>query len=385
MIHLDNNATTRPCDAARAAAGHAADVLWGNPSSVHRAGQAARHAVELARAEMAALLGVTPRSIVFTSSGTESIDLAIRGSLAATGRGVIVTTRVEHASVRDLCEDLARRGAAEVRWAPLTPSGLVDLDALDAMLDPGVAIASIQWANNETGTIQPVAEIARRCRARGVRFHTDAVQAVGKIPLGLGGEEGPDLLSASAHKFHGLKGVGVLWLRPGVAVAPTLLGTQELGRRGGTENVPGILAAGAAAREAAEWLADPTRAAAQGTLRDRFERHVLGRLSWAVGNAPGAARLWNTSNLAFPRLEAEPILMMLSERGVFASAGAACSSGSLEPSPVLLALGIEPERAHGSIRFSLSRETTEREIDEAARLVVECVTRLRASTSGVVG
>ncbi len=219
--------------------------------------------------------------------------------------------------------------------------------------------------------------IANLCRERGVHFHCDAVQIIGKEPVGA-----PlpcDLLSFSPHKFHGPKGVGVLWTRPGVKLRPTLLGTQELGRRGGTENVPGILGAGVAAREAAAWLADPAARAAIGALRDHFEGVILKAVPDAVINGHSVPRLWNTTNIGFPRLEAEALLLLLSERGLCASAGAACSSGSLDPSPVLLAMGVPEPIAHGSLRFSLSKHTTRDEIDQAARTVIESVARLRAS------
>jgi cysteine desulfurase len=254
------------------------------------------------------------------------------------------------------------------------------MDALAASLTPDTALVSIQWANNETGVIQPVETIASLCRERGVLFHCDAVQVIGKEPVG--SSLPCDLLSFSPHKFHGPKGVGVLWTRPGVKLRPTLLGTQELGRRGGTENVPGIIGAGVAAREAAEWLADPAARSAIGALRDHFENLILKAVPDAVINGQGAPRLWNTTNIGFPRLEAEALLLLLSERGLCASAGAACSSGSLDPSPVLLAMGVPEPIAHGSLRFSLSKHTTREEIDQAARTVIESVTRLRASLPG---
>ena len=350
---------------------------WHNPSSVHRAGQAARREVELARAQVAELIGAAPREIVFTSGGTESIDLAIRGVLEASKPRVVVSTKVEHAAVRDLLEDLAARGGVEVRYAPVDREGLVDLGALPGLLE-GARLASIQWANNETGAIQSVREIHELCRQRGVTFHCDGTQWVGKETT----ESLPcDLLTFSPHKFHGVKGVGVLWARRGIAMRPTLHGTQELGRRGGTENVPGIVGAGVACREAMEWLDDPSRRERLAGLRDQFEKAVLSGVPDARVNGPRepGKRLWNTTNIAFPRLEAEALLLLLSERGVNASAGAACSSGSLDPSPVLLAMGIPPELAHGSLRFSLSKETTQDDVDTGAAAVIECVQRLRSS------
>lgn len=378
VVYLDNNATTRPSPGVVRAVGSALAEYWQNPSSVHRAGQTARQQVELARKDVAALIGARPREITFTSGGTEAIDLAIRSGLGP--GGVLVTSRVEHAAVRELAEQLEKTGA-EVRWCPLVEGGvgLINPKLLSIFL-PGASLVSVQWVNNETGVVQPVEEIAALCRGAGVLFHCDATQWVGKLPV-VGGERAAafDYLTFAPHKFHGPKGVGVLWSRRGAPVRPAIHGTQEQGRRGGTENVPGILGAGVAAREAMEWLADAGERERLSLLRDRFERRVLAACPGAVVNGAGAPRLWNTTNIAFPRLEAEAILLMLSERGVCASAGAACSSGSLDPSPVLLAMGIPEELAHGSVRFSLSKETTEAEIEEAAETVIACIETLRAS------
>ena len=406
MVYLDNNATTRPSPGVIAAVESALTEFWHNPSSIHRPGQAARHQVELSRQSAADLLGAKPREIVFTSGGTEALDLAIRGIITRPppSRGsatpTIVSSKVEHAAVRDLLEDLEKRGQARIARAPIDRAGIVDVAALPALLQ-GAALAVFQWANNETGIIQPVAEIHSACRAAGVPFLCDAVQWVGKEevakwPSGRAAEGAKtqstlplrhsatsplpaDLLVFSPHKFHGPKGVGILWARQGIGLAPTIHGAQELGRRGGTENVPGILGAGVACREARQWLADPRPRAELAALRDAFETEILTALPDAVVNSAGApgGRLWNTTNIGFPRLEAEALLLMLSERGVCASAGAACSSGSLDPSPVLLSMGIPPEIAHGSLRFSLSKETTPKELGQAAAITIECVKRLR--------
>lgn len=381
MIDLDHNATTRPSPAVAAAVTTSLSTHWHNPSSIHRAGQDARNQVELARAAVASLVAADPKEIIFTSSGTEAIDLAIRGSLASLPNSptppVVVSTAVEHAAVRDLLGHLAKRGQIELRLATVSRDGIVDPDSLAPLLD-AASLCSIQWANNETGIIQPLAHIARLCREKRVAFHADATQWIGKEPIDSSSPV-PDLLSFAPHKFHGPKGVGVLRVRRGVPLAPTLLGSQELGRRGGTENVPGIVGAGVAAREAVAFLADPSLRAHQAALRDRFEAAILAAIPDAVVHGRAVPRLWNTSNIAFPRLQAEAVLLMLSERGVCASAGAACSSGSLDPSPVLLAMGIPPELAIGSVRFSLGRDTTVAEIDSAAAIVIECANRLRAS------
>jgi len=388
MIYLDNNATTRPSPAVVRAATAALEDAWHNPSSVHRPGQAARATVELARAETARLINAKPREIIFTSGGTEALDLAVRGSLEARtpagGKGVLVTSAVEHAALRDLGEDLGR-SRAQVRLAPLSPGGVIDVGALPPLL-AGATTAAFAWANNETGAIQPVEQIGRACREAGVTFVVDGTQWVGKMPADTSSLPA-DFMAFSPHKFHGPNGVGVLWARAGARLRPRLLGAQELGRRGGTENVPGIAGAGAACAEAAAWLADDARRARLAGDRDEFERLVLAGSPGAVVNgvtAPGA-RLWNTTNIAFPRLEAEAILMLLSEAGVCASAGAACSSGSLEPSPVLLAMGIDPAVAHGAVRFSLGRDTTPDEVRDAAAIVVRCVARLRGSTGSALG
>jgi len=361
---------------------------WGNPSSMHRMGQSARRRVELARRTVATFLNATAREIVFTAGGTESIDYAIRGVLAARRspeKNVLVTTGVEHAAVSKLAASLGEAGQVEVRHAPLLAGGVVDARALAPMLDERVAMASIQWANNETGARQPVEAIGELCKERGIPFHCDGTQQVGKGPADV--KAFPvDFVTCSAHKFHGPKGVGVLYIRRGSRIAPVMHGAQELGRRGGTENVAGIVGMGVAAEQAMEWIADPSNAERMQTLRDGFERAVCERVEGAVVNAPEPpnTRLWNTANLAFPKLEAEALLMLLSEQGVCASAGSACASGSLEPSAVLMAMGLPEEHAHGSIRFSLSRETTQDELDEAVEIIAASVARLRGSSSAAL-
>jgi cysteine desulfurase len=407
VIYLDNNATTRPSAAVAAAVGAALQEHWCNPSSVHRAGQAARQKLELARQSLARLIGTRARFLTITGSGTESLDLAIRGSLLAQGRigarrtrepGALLTTPVEHGAVRELAHALEREEGVRTLWAELDTDGCVDASSVERLLaeNPDTAVVSVQWANNETGAIHPVGAIERICRERRVVFHCDATQWVGRMPTavgaaGAGGGAGggassegaldPDLLTYSPHKFHGPKGVGVLYVRAGVAIRPVVHGEQELGRRGGTENVPGIVGAGLAAEEALAFVNDAEARARVGRLRDEFERGVLAAVPDARVNGPSdpARRLYNTSNIGFPRLEAEALLLLLSERGVCCSAGSACSSGSLEPSPVLRAMGVPEERAHGSLRFSLSRETTAAEVREAVGIVAECVERLRRS------
>lgn len=385
MIDLDQNATTQPSPAVVDAMVRGLTQAWANPSSVHRAGQAARHAVELARTALAALINAKPREIVLTSGGTESLHLALRGTLEALGttanRPLLATTRTEHSAVRELAEELERSGRIEVAWLPTDARGVLDLAALAETCRRRPWLVAVQWANNETGVVQPVDAISAAARSAGTLFLCDATQWVGKMPVA--SPAFADLLTFSPHKFHGPKGVGVLWLRQGVRLRPQSPGSQELGRRAGTENVAGIIGAGVAAEEAAAWLADPSGREAGRSLRDRFEAAVLAGLPGAVVNGAGAERLWNTSNIGFPRLEAEALLMSLSERGIFASAGAACSSGSLDPSPVLLAMGIPPEVAHGSLRFSLGRRTTAAEVDSAAQAVIEVVRRHDSALAGL--
>lgn len=387
MIYLDANATTPPLPDVVDAMRRCLEETWANPSSIHRAGQAARHAAELARSDVAALVGCSERELVFTSGGTEAADLAIRGTLQANDRRTIVTSPLEHSAVRDLAKRLHETGQARVLWLDHDRQGRVQPDSLEHILREQrseVGLVSVMAANNETGVIQPIAQLAGIARSAGVPFHTDATQVVGRLPVRMA-ELGVDLLSCSAHKLHGPKGVGALAIRRGVHVRATLTGgPQERERRAGTENVPGIVGFGAAASAARAWLADagPRRGA---ELRDLLERLVLKQEPEAVVHGADAERLWNTASIAFPRLEAEAILLALSERGVAASAGAACSSGSLEPSPVLLAMGIPPALAHGSVRFSISRRTTEPEIRQAAVQIVDAVRSVRETSRNALG
>ena len=384
-IYLDNNATTRPADAVVSAMTRTLREHWANPSSVHRLGQAARRETELSRSSVAELIGCQERELVFVSGGTEAVNLAIRGALAAQpNRRVLVTSRLEHSAVRELAEALASQGV-EVLWLGNDDRGLVDVEALRALLEtraPEIGLVSVMWVNNETGVIQPVQTMGELCRQFGVRFHTDATQAVGRTAVEIRALP-IDLLSFAAHKFHGPQGIGALYIRRGVRIQPQVIGgPQERRRRGGTENAAAIVGFGVAAELAARWLAagGPREL---GGRRDALERGIVERLTDTVVNGLGAPRIEGTSNIAFLGLEAEAILLMLSERGVCASAGAACSSGSMDPSPVLRAMGLAPEASHGSIRFGLSRETTRDEIDRAVRIVVEVVTRLRESLAAV--
>ncbi|HZW08812.1 MAG TPA: cysteine desulfurase family protein [Phycisphaerales bacterium] len=400
LIYLDNNATTQPAEQVVEAVAQAMRTRWANPSSIHRAGQDARHAVELARASVAALIGANPKNITFTSGGTESIDLAVRGVLSTPSTHSppqptpvrVVSTRIEHAAVRELLVSLEKQGAVTLGFLDTDGWGCVKAESLEREITPGTRLVSVQWANNETGTVQEIGAIAARCRAVGAVFHCDGTQWVGKNDTDVGEVSGSpppcDILTFSAHKWHGPKGVGIVWARPGVRLPPRIHGTQEKGRRGGTENAEGIIGAGVAAQLAAGWLADAAGRERGRELCDRFNTRVFAGLGdmqlrdntvAAAGAAPCPARLWNTTNIGFHRLEAEALLMAFSEQGLCASAGAACSSGSLDPSPVLLAMGVPAEFAHGSVRFSLSRYSTREEIDRAAEIVIACVRKVRRS------
>lgn len=375
VVYLDNNATTRPAPEVIAAMMPMYEEYYGNPSSVHRFGQRARQAIDEAREQLAALVGASAGELTFTGGGTEAVNTAVRGILATRSpRRRIVVSAVEHSATRELCRQLAREGA-EIVTLEVDPAGRLDLDELKAALSDEVALVSLMWANNETGILFPVREIAAMCREKKVPFHCDGTQAVGKIPVNIA-DLGIDAMSLASHKFHGPKGVGSLFARRGLRVRPLIIGgPQEHSRRGGTENVPGIVGMGKAAELAKIALPEMDRVRA---MRDRLESAILRTIPEARVNGSVDARLPNTTNIGFPRLEAEAILLLLSEQGICASAGAACSSGSLEPSHVLKAMKIDPKIAHGAIRFSLSRYTTEAEIDRALAVLPGVIDRLRA-------
>lgn len=402
QVYLDNNATTRPSGEVVGAVASAMERFWHNPSSIHRPGQEAKHAVEIARGQVAALLGVKSREITFTGSGTEAIDLAIRGTLGAarrtnTRKNIIITSPIEHSAIGNLCKQLVGnndgQSLARVVTLPVDRSGVVDVTGLESLIKEHaceggseIAIVSMQWVNNETGVVQPVDRVGEICDRHNVVFHCDATQWVGKMPVDQSSEHAPriDLLSCSPHKFHGPKGVGVLWVRRGVGLVPTIPGSQELGRRGGTEPVPAILGAGVAAKQAMEWVNDERNLARAAALRDQLERGVLDRCEGSMVNTTinPDERIWSTTSIGFPRLEAEALLLGLSERGVCVSAGSACASGSLDPSPVLLAMGVEEVVAHGSIRMSVGRTTMEAEIEHAIEVIAGVWAQLSRSMPG---
>lgn len=350
---------------------------WGNPSSVHRAGIAARRRVDLARETVADLVGCRANEIVFTSGGTEAGNLAIVGGVehvleACPARRIVACPPTEHPAVRDAVADCTRRGARS-RELAVDADGVVDLEALATFLaEEGdrCALVSVMWANNETGVVQPIERIGALCREHGVLFHTDAVQWVGRMPCDF--DSLPiDLLSCSAHKFHGPKGVGALVIRQGVRVSPRALGgSQERERRGGTENVAAIAGMAAACELARTWL-DGGHLDRMTALRERFETLLLDRIEGALIHGRGVRRLWNTTSLALPGRSSQMLVMVLSERGLAASGGAACASGSVQPSGVLLAMGVDPELAASSLRLSFGRDTGTGELEQAACLLAE--------------
>jgi cysteine desulfurase len=374
-IYFDNNATTRVADEVFEAMQPYFCELYGNPSSMHTFGGQVGVQVRTAREQVAHLLGCHPSEVIFTSCGTESDSTAILGTLAAVPhRRKVITTRVEHPAVLTVCRDLENRGY-EVIELGVDKHGRLDLDELESQLDDDTAIVTIMSANNETGTIFPVERIAEMVTERGITFHTDAVQIVGKVPLNLA-ESRINLLSLSGHKLHAPKGVGVLYVRKGTRIAPFLLGGhQEGGRRAGTENVPGIVGLGKACELAAQSMDDEnTRVKA---LRDKLEKAILTNCPDSRINGDPEHRLPNTTNISFEYIEGEAILLMLDQFGICASSGSACTSGSLEPSHVLRAMGVPFTAAHGSIRYSLSRYNTEEDVDLTIEKMPQIIERLR--------
>ncbi len=380
MIYLDNNATTPVHPLVREAMLPFLGEMFGNPSSPHAAGRAARDAVEQARARVAALLGAAPDSIVFTTSGTEAINTAVRGALTAQpGKRHIVTSATEHSATRKLCERLAGEGC-EVTWLRVDAAGLPCPDEFAAALRPDTAIATLAWANNETGVIFPIEEMARAADARRVVFHVDAVQAAGKIPIDLS-RVPAHLFSISAHKFHGPKGAGALFVRPGMGLPPLLLGgDQERGRRAGTENVPGIVGLGVAAELAsAAPASEMPRVAA---MRDGFEDAVRAAFPQARFHGDTAHRLPNTSNFALPGLDARGLIAALDRLGVACSAGSACSSGSPDASHVLRAMGVPDDEARASLRFSFGVVNAPGDAGAAVAALAEAVRRFAPDGMG---
>ena len=379
-IYFDHNATT-PVDPT------VADAMlrvmrdeFGNPSSVHHFGQRAKAVLDDARTEVSRLIGGEPSEIVFTSGGTEADNFALRGvaeALEVTGKKHLISIAIEHEAVLVTMKALARRGW-RTTLLPVGQSGRLEPDALEAAMTDDTALVSVMHANNEIGTIQPIAQLAAIAHRHGALFHTDAVQSVGKIPVDVRAL-GVDLLSLSAHKFNGPKGVGALWIKRGARVAAILTGGKhERNRRAGTENVAGIAGLGKAAELARAKMA--TEAARVGALRDRLETAVLERVPGTVVNGSRDARVPNTTNISFEGIEAESLLIALDLEGVAVSTGSACASGTLEPSHVLRAMGFPPHRTQNSIRISLGAGNTDEQVDYFLEKLPAVVAKLRTVT-----
>ena len=376
-IYFDHNATTPVHAAVADALSASIRAEFGNPSSVHHFGQQAKAAIDQARSAVAALIGSEPSEVVFTSGGTEGDNLAIRGAaeaLARGGRRHLIASAIEHEAVLHTLKALARIGA-DTTLLPVDETGVASLDSLRAALRDDTALVSIMHANNEIGTIQPVAELAQLAHERGALFHTDAVQSAGKIPVDVKAL-GVDLLSISAHKFHGPKGVGAIWIKRGLRMAPISTGgKQERNRRAGTENVAGIVGMGVAAEIARVKMA--VEGARLQTLRDRLEDGILRAVPRTIVNGTKTPRLSNTTNISFERVEAESLLIALDLEGIAVSTGSACSSGTLEPSHVLKAMGLPTHRTQNSIRFSLGASNTEADVDRTVAVLPALVEKLR--------
>lgn len=375
VIYTDNNATTQGAPEVLEEMTPYFHDLYGNPSSMHSFGGQVARKIKEARERIAGLIGAAPDEILFTSCGTESDNTAIRSAIVSNpDKKHIVTTRVEHPAIKNLCEYLGKNGY-RVTFLPVDRQGRLNLEYLYKSLSGDTAIVSIMWANNETGVIFPLKEIAQAVRDRGIVFHTDAVQAVGKIPINV--KDLPvDMLSLSGHKLHAPKGVGALYVRKGTKFSPFLIGGhQERGRRGGTENVPSIIGLGKACELAASRIQEENERVRH--LRDKLENEILNRIPNSMVNGDREHRLPNTTSISFEYVEGEAILLMMNEFGICASSGSACTSGSLEPSHVLRAMGVPFTAAHGSIRFSLSVYNTEQEIDFIIEKLPPIIEQLR--------
>ena len=377
IYYFDNNATTRVAPEVLEAMLPFFTEHWGNPSSAYRFGHQLTKSIEGAREKVAALINADPREIVFTSCGTESNNSAIHSALVThPAKRHIVTTAVEHSANIKFCAHLKKQGF-EVTLLPVESDGSLDIHLLEKSIRPDTAIVSTMWANNETGVLFQIEEIAAICRSKEVLFHTDAVQAAGKVKIDVK-DIGMDFLSLSAHKLHAPKGIGALYVRKGVRYLPYVIGGgQEHGRRGGTENVASMAGFGRAAEMALANLSDEQTRVRK--LRDRMETELLKRIPHSVRNGDREARLPNTSNVSFDGVEAGDVLKALDQLGICASSGSACTTGSLEPSHVLTAMGISAARARGSVRFSLGLYNQEPDVDYVVEHVPQVIAKLRGS------
>jgi cysteine desulfurase len=374
VYYFDNNATTRVAPEVVTAMMPFLSEMWGNPSSAYGFGAQVHGHVEKARESVATLVNADPKEITFTSCGTEANNSAIHSALVTSGKRHVVTTAVEHSANMNFGAYLEKRGF-EVTYLPVESDGSLDLHLLERAIRPDTAIVSAMMANNETGVLFPIEEIAALCRSKGVLCHTDAVQVPGKLKIDVK-QLGVDFLSLSAHKLHAPKGIGMLYVKRRTKFQPYVIGGhQERGRRGGTESVANIIAFGRAA-ELAMASIDDENTRIRG-LRDRFENHVLTRIPNTVRNGSKNLRLPNTANIAFDFVEAEAVLLLLDQAGICASSGSACTTGSLDPSHVLMAMGLPPMRARGSVRFSFGIYNTEEEVDYLIEKLTPIIQRLR--------
>jgi cysteine desulfurase len=382
MIYFDNNATTSVDPAVLETMLPFLKEQYGNPSSAYSFGKRVARAVEHAREQVAGLLGCEPSEILFTSCGTESDNTALQSALSIDqDRKHVITSKVEHSAIIKHAEALARRGY-EVTWLDVDAKGLIDLSQLEAAIRPDTAVVSLIWANNETGVLFPIEEVAEICREQQTIFHTDAVQAVGKIPINLK-TTAIQFLSLSGHKLHAPKGIGALYVNRRARFFPFLIGGgQENKRRGGTENTASIVALGKAAELAAAHIQEEDRVVRE--LRDTFEQQALERIPGTTVNGDRERRLPNTTNLSIEGIDSEAMLMILDQQGVCCSAGSACTTGSLEPSHVLRAMGLSNEQARASLRFSFGRTNTMEEVKRALEILNRAVKKLREMTPGVL-
>jgi cysteine desulfurase len=376
FVYFDNNATTMIAPEVLDAMKPFFNDHWGNPSSAYQFGSRLNKWIVNAREQVSDFIGARPEEVIFTSCGTESNNAAINSALLTNPlKRHIVTTKVEHSAVLRYCQELEARGY-EVSYLNVDNAGRLDLEEVDRTIRPDTAIVSIMMANNETGVVFPVAKISEICKKKGVLFHTDAVQAAGKLPINVK-ELGVDFLSLSAHKIYAPKGIGLLYIRDGVKFKPLIIGGhQENGRRAGTENVPYIIGFGKAAELAKQRLKEEVSRVK--FLRDRFEKSILELIPFTHINGFEAERLPNTTNIAFEYVESEAVIMLLDQVGVCASSGSACTTGSSDPSHVLMAMGLDPVRARGSVRFSFGFYNNESEVDYVVEQLQQIIQKLRA-------